>query len=407
MLRTRANCPWLSELESLKKKNLYRVMPNVLGSPGRLVQIDDREALNFSSNNYLGLAGHPKIIQGMIQAARDYGVGATASRRIAGNCEAHRELESFIAQWKGVESSILFGSGYQANVGVLSCLMGPDDLIISDELNHASIIDGCKLSKSRVVIYPHSNLNRAEECLKLGGFRRKLLVTESVFSMDGDRAPLKELDFLCRKWGALLMVDEAHACGVLGPKGRGLATECAIVPEIQMGTLGKAAGTNGAYVAGSSSLIELLTNKARSLIYTTAASPGIVGAALEALKIISSEEGDKRRAQLADNVRLFAGLLPPKPSAASPPGHIVPIRIGDSARTMRVSMLCRERGVFAHGIRFPTVPEGSSRLRLTLMSDHTEADIQKAVAVLREALTIADRGNHDLDSLEDLTARTT
>ncbi|MBI5251719.1 MAG: aminotransferase class I/II-fold pyridoxal phosphate-dependent enzyme, partial [Desulfomonile tiedjei] len=184
MLSTRADSPWASEIEGLRQKSLYRVMPNVSGRPGRIVKINGREALNFSSNNYLGLADHPRIIQGLINGTQMYGAGATASRLIVGNGEAHRELESFIAHWKGVEAAILFGSGYQANVGVLSCLMGRDDLIISDEFNHASIIDGCRLSRSRVMVYPHLDLNRAEDCLRLGGFRRKLVVTESVFSMD-------------------------------------------------------------------------------------------------------------------------------------------------------------------------------------------------------------------------------
>lgn len=386
MLSERANSLWASEIEELKERNLYRVMPKVFGMPGRIVRFNGIEKLNFSGNNYLGLAGHPKIIQGCVQAAQAYGAGATASRLIAGNGEAHRELESFIAKWKDVEAAILFGSGYQANVGVISCLMGKEDLIISDQLNHASIIDGCRLSRSRVMVFPHLDLNRAEDCLRLQGFRRKLLVTESVFSMDGDRAPLKELDALCRRWGAALMVDEAHGTGVLGPQGRGLAADIGITPEIQMGTLGKAAGTSGAYVAGSSSLIELLTNKARSLIYTTASPPGVVGSALEALKIIASEEGDRRRARLAENVRTFHELLGPQHSLEGAPAHIVPVRIGDSSRTMRVSASCLDRGVFVHGIRFPTVPEGSARLRFTLMSDHTEADLHKAVEVLREAL---------------------
>lgn len=386
MLRPRADSPWTSELEDLKRRNLYRIMPEVSGLPGRITKINGREALNFSSNNYLGLAGHPRIIQAMVQAAQAGGAGATASRLIVGNSEAHRELESFVSQWKHTDAAILFGSGYQANVGVLSGLMGAEDLIVSDELNHASIIDGCRLSRSRVMIYPHFDLNRVEDYLRLPGFRRKLVVTESVFSMDGDRAPLRELDFLCRRWGALLMVDEAHAAGALGPQGRGLAAELGVAPEIQMGTLGKAAGTSGAYVAGSSSLIELLTNTARSLIYTTAAPPAIVAAALEALKIISSEEGDQRRARLAENVRTFHQLLNGETSRAEASGHIVPVRIGDSSRTMKVSLACLERGVFAHGIRFPTVPEGTARLRFTLMADHTDADLHKAVSVLRQAI---------------------
>ncbi len=377
--------PWTSDIGDLKQKNLYRHMPNISGIPGRIINVNGREALNFSSNNYLGLAGHPKIIEATVRSVREFGAGSTASRLIAGNTEIHRELERFIAEWKGVEATVLFGSGYQANVGVISGLMGPDDLIVSDELNHASIIDGCRLAKSRVIVYPHSDLNRVEDALRLSGFRRKLVVTESVFSMDGDRAPLQEMDSLCRKWGASLMVDEAHASGVLGPHGQGLASEMGVIPEIQMGTLGKAAGTSGAYVAGSKSLIELIVNRARSLIYTTAAPPGTIGAALEALKIVTSPEGDERRSRLARNNEMFNSLLYQELSIDTLPSHIVPVMIGDSGRTMSISAACIGGGIFAHGIRFPTVPEGTARLRFTLMSDHTHTDLKKAVNILKTA----------------------
>ena len=299
------NTPWTSELEGLRKSNLYRVMPVVEGMPGRTITVNGKSAINFSSNNYLGLAGHPEVMRAFAKCIADCGAGSTASRLIAGNTEPHRALESFIAGWKGTEAALVFGSGYQANVGILSTIAGEGDLIISDELNHASIIDGCRLSKARVMIYPHLDLSGLESILRLSGFRRRLVVTESIFSMDGDCAPLREIDYLCRRWGALLMVDEAHATGVRGLKGEGLAAEQGVIPEIQMGTLGKAAGTSGAYVAGSRALIELLTNKCRSLIYTTAAPPGIVGAALAALKIIASPEGDRRRSQLRENTLKF------------------------------------------------------------------------------------------------------
>jgi 8-amino-7-oxononanoate synthase len=305
---------------------------------------------------------------------------------IAGNTESHRALESFIAEWKGTEAALVFGSGYQANVGILSSLADDGDLIISDELNHASIIDGCRLSRARTMIYPHLDLSGLESILRLSGFRRRLVVTESIFSMDGDCAPLKEIDYLCRRWGAILMVDEAHATGVSGPRGQGLAAEQGVVPEIQMGTLGKAVGTSGAYVAGSHPLIELLTNKCRSLVYTTASPPGTVGAALAALKIIASPEGDRRRSQLMENTLKFHQVVNAGPCAPSVPGHIVPVRIGASLRTLQVSRACLEQGIFAHGIRFPTVPEGTARLRFTLMSDHTEEDICKAASVLANAL---------------------
>jgi 8-amino-7-oxononanoate synthase len=378
--------PWRREIDELISRGLYRAMPEVRGLPGSTICVNGRKALNFSGNNYLGLAGHPDVIQGAVEWAVRHGAGSTASRLIAGNTEAHEEMESFVRSWKETEAALVFASGYHANVGILTSLMGRDDLIISDQLNHASIIDGCRLSRARVEVYPHVDLDRVEELLRSGTYRRRLVVTESVFSMDGDFAPLRELDALCKRWGAALMVDEAHATGVLGPQGRGLASEYGIFPEIQMGTLGKAVGSAGAYVAGSFSLIQLLVNRARSLIYTTAPPPSVMGAALAGLKIIASEDGDRRRARLKQSADRFFDLLDEQRRPASGPGHIVPVLIGLSSRTMEISAHCLENGVFAHGIRFPTVPDGTARLRFTLMSDHTEADIHKAAAVLKQAL---------------------
>lgn len=378
--------PWSMEIEELRSRGLFRAMPHMSGLPGRMGVVDDREVLNFSSNNYLGLAGHPRVIEALAQCAARYGAGSTASRLIAGNSEAHRELETFIADWKGTDAAMVFGSGYQANVGVLSSVVDESDLIVSDALNHASIIDGCRLSRAQVKVYPHLDLERVESLLKVSGVRRKLVVTESVFSMDGDRAPLKELDELCRRRGAMLMVDEAHATGIYGTQGQGLAQELGVVPEIQMGTLGKAVGTCGAYVAGSRELIELLINTARSFIYTTAVSPPVMGAALEALKIVASEEGTQRRERLKRNVRYFHDLLPDRLAPASEPNHIVPIQIGESSTTMQASAECLTHGIFAHGIRYPTVPEGTARLRFTLMSDHTTGDLIVAERVVTQAI---------------------
>lgn len=379
---------WREEIDELQKKDLYRVMPKIAGLPGRMTVVDRIAAINFSSNNYLGLAGHPKVIQAAVEYAIGYGAGSTASRLIAGNTEPHRGLEYYIAQWKGTEAAVAFGSGYQANVGVLSSLMCGPDLILSDQLNHASIIDGCRLSRATVKIYKHLDLNELEDLLRMNGFRRKLVVTESVFSMDGDEAPLKEISDLCSRWGAMLMVDEAHAAGVKGQKGQGLAAELGVVPDIQMGTLGKAVGASGAYVAGSRALIDLLINRARSLIYSTAAPPAVAGSALAALKLIATDEGDRRRAALASNVELFHRLLVSRLGLSGQPGHIVPILVGESARTMQVSRECLANGIFAHGIRYPTVPEGTARLRFTLMSDHTEEDLHKAVSVLEKTMNI-------------------
>ena len=381
--------PWTKELNDVKTRNLLRVMPSIAGPPGRKIFVDGREAVNFSGNNYLGLAAHPEVIQGMVRYTELYGAGSTASRLIAGNTEAHRELESAIARWKGTEAAVLFGSGYQANVGILSSLVESSDLVISDELNHASIIDGCRLSRAHTRIYHHLDMNSLEDLLRLGGFRRKLVVTESVFSMDGDRAPLDVIAGLCARWGALLMVDEAHASGLFGPQGQGLAAEYDVVPEIQMGTMSKAIGASGAYVAGAKALIELLINKARSLVYSTAPPPGVMGAALAALRIITSEEGSARREFLRKTVRNFQHMLNSRLGYSCGGSHIVPVLIGDSAQAMTVADECLDRGVFAQGIRFPTVPEGTARLRFTLMSDHLDEDLERAVSVLQDVLGMA------------------
>ncbi len=381
---------WEEELNAIERKGLFRIMPLVAGMPGRSVVVDHKPALNFSSNNYLGLAGHEKVIEAAIDAARQFGVGSTASRLIAGNSEIFRRLEDFIAQWKHTEAALVFGSGYQANVGIISSLVDERDLIVSDELNHASIIDGCRLSRARVAIYRHLDVEDAEQALKRYPARRKLLVTESVFSMDGDAAPLGDLSFVCRRRGAMLMVDEAHATGIRGPHGSGLAAELGVIPEIQMGTLGKAVGVAGAYVAGEKSLINFLVNTSRSLIYTTAPPPMTAAAALAALRLIRSPEGEHRRAQLHENIIEFHRLLKETGSLCNSvpavPSHIAPVIIGPSDAAMRISRECLRKGVFAHGIRYPTVPEGSARLRFTLMSDHTREDLEKAVSVLSDAV---------------------
>ncbi|MEW6350326.1 MAG: 8-amino-7-oxononanoate synthase [Thermodesulfobacteriota bacterium] len=382
---------WHEELDELRRKDLFRSMPHVHGFPGRTILVNGKDAINFSANNYLDLAGHPAVAEACIEYVRRFGVGSTASRLIAGNNSPFEEIEAFIAKWKGTEAALFFGSGYQANMGVITALTGTDDLIASDALNHASIVDGCRLSRARTCVYPHLDLERLEEILRQPGFRRKLVVTESVFSMDGDRAPLTEIDGLCQRHGAALMVDEAHATGVWGPQGQGLAAEQGAVPDIQMGTLSKAVGTYGAYVAGSRELIEMLTNRARSLIYTTGVPPAIAGAALAALRIVASEEGLTRRRRLQQNVSDFTGLLLSRMGRKVNPGHILPFVIGDSRRTMEVSAACLNEGIFVHGIRYPTVPEGSARLRFTLMSAHTDADLTKAVDVLERVLEEEER----------------
>jgi glycine C-acetyltransferase len=378
--------PWRNHLSRLQERGLYRTMPEVAGFPGRVAIVNGDQALNFSSNNYLGLAGHPEVVRSAQAYAESYGVGATASRLIAGSNAPHRELEAMIARWKGTEAALTFVSGYQANVGILSALFGEGDLIISDALNHASIIDGCRLSRADVRAYPHCDMTALQDVLRDNGGRRMVVATESVFSMDGDTAPLREMRHLCDEHGALLMVDEAHATGLYGKLGSGLAEELAVQPDIHMGTLSKALGASGAYVAGSASLIELLTNTARSLIYTTAPPPPVIGAALSAIGIVMSPEGAELRDRLKNNVHQFDRLLRNRLALASRPSHIRPVTIGDSDPTMKVSQFCLQRGLFVHGIRYPTVPEGMARLRFTLMSHHLPEDLEFAVSTLCQAL---------------------
>ena len=370
------------EIKALHERGLFRKMPEVSGFPGRFIEVDGQHALNFSSNNYLSLAGSPEIIQAFSQAAQIHGVGSTASRLIAGNCPSHRELEEFIGKWKQTEAALVFGSGYQANIGILTSLSDTGDLIISDELNHASIIDGARLSRATISVYKHLDINMAEDALRKQGFRRKILVTESVFSMDGDHAPLRELSSLCLKYGALLVVDEAHATGIYGPSGEGLCAELEVAPDVHMGTLGKATGVSGAYVAGSRDLIDILINRARSFIFTTAPCPAVSAAAIKSLEIITSSEGAHRRALLKRNVEIMDKKLKQIFPAGRNPSHIQPIPVGRSDLTMMMSGLCLNRGLFVQGIRYPSVHEGSARLRLTLMSAHTIEDIEKAYNII-------------------------
>ncbi len=382
--RSEKSLEWVDELLAIGRAGLLRSMPVVDGMPGRMIRVNGVDAINFSGNNYLDMAGNKSVMAAMSEAALKYGNGATASRLIAGNTEAHRELEEYIAVWKGAEKAVVFGSGYQANMGILTALTNDEDLILSDELNHASIIDGCRLSRAKTRIYQHLDVDAAKKILEKAKYRRIFVVTESVFSMDGDFAPLVELGKLCEEFGAFLMVDEAHGAGVKGPEGQGLAAELNVCPEIQMGTLGKALGVAGAYVAGSEPLVKLIINKARSFIYTTAQPPPILSASLQAIRIVASDEGCQLRQKLNDNVLLLNKLIRPLVGTLAAPSHIVPIHIGDSMDTMRISQSCLKKGVFVQGIRYPSVPEGSARLRLTLMSSHTPDDIRKAANILLE-----------------------
>ena len=374
----------LAELRALEEAGLRRRMRPVDSAQCAAIVVDGRPAINFSSNNYLGLANDPLLTAAATAAMTEQGFGAGASRLIVGTLQAHRSLEACIATWKRTEAALLFNSGYQANVGIVSGLAGPEDIIFSDELNHASLIDGCRLSRARVVIYRHCDLDDlARKLAAEPTGRRRLVLTDSVFSMDGDRAPLAALSDLAHAHAALLVVDEAHAVGVLGPDGAGLASELDV--DVQMGTLGKALGGFGAYVAARRPICELLANRARSFVFTTALPVPVAAASQAAIEWLATEAGRERRRLLGENARHFAaGLRALGLPVPTEPSHIVPIRVrgGDPRRTMEVSDALLARGVFAQGIRPPTVPPGTARLRFALMATHSAQHLDRALDAL-------------------------
>ncbi len=362
-------------------QGLQRSLRPVDGPQDARVVIDGRAVLSLCSNNYLGLANHPEVIEAVVEATRTYGVGSGASRLISGSMRIHHDLEERLAAFKGAEACLLFTSGYHANLGAIASLVGEGDAVFSDALNHASLIDGCRLSRAAVHVYAHGDVAALEERLRAARARRRLIVTDSVFSMDGDAAPLGAICDLAERHDAMVMVDEAHATGVVGRRGAGLVEALGLERRIsvQMGTLGKALGTFGAYVAGSGALIDFLVNRARTFIFTTALPPPVVAAAAAALAIVEREP--ERRAAVRRNAeRLRRGLracgYDVRGDDAS---HTVPVMVGEAEAPMALSAALLAQGVFAHGIRPPTVADGTARIRATVMATHTDADIDEAV----------------------------
>ena len=374
-------------LAELEQRGLSRRLRLVEGAQAGRVRLDGREVLMLSSNNYLGLANHPALTRAAQAALERCGCGAGASRLISGSMELHHELEARLARLKHTQAALVFPTGYQANVGTLSALMEPGDTILSDALNHASIIDGCRLSRASTLVFRHNDVDHVAELLaSCSGAGQRLIVTDSVFSMDGDIAPLAELSRLARRHDAWLMVDEAHATGVFGPHGGGVVEELGLSAaiEIQMGTLGKALGGFGAYVAGSRQLIDWLVNRARSFVYTTALPPSVAATAIAALDIVAQEP--QRRRQLWDNTAFLAEQLAGLGySLGQTRSQILPLIIGDAGQTMALAAALLERGIFAQGIRPPTVPVGTSRIRVTPMATHTRQDMQDAVEAFAAA----------------------
>ncbi|TRO79455.1 8-amino-7-oxononanoate synthase [Trichloromonas acetexigens] len=376
------------ELEALREQGMLRTLKTVAGPQGPRVIVDGREVLLLCSNNYLGLAGHPALIEASCDATSRFGVGSGASRLVSGTMELHEQLEARIADFKGTEGALVFNSGYAANTGILQGLAGPGDLIFSDALNHASIIDGCRLSGARVVVYPHRDMAALEELLQAEASRRHgrwLIVSDGVFSMDGDLAPLPELVALKERYEALLMVDDAHGGGVLGASGRGSAERfgCLDRIDLHMGTLGKAFGCFGAYLAARREVIDTLINRSRSFIFSTSLPPGVLGAALAAFDIVDSAEGAARRAALENNRQIFVeGLRRGGLDLGESVTQIVPIVTGEPQPTMEAARRLLDRGIFLQGIRPPTVPVGQCRLRATLMADHRPEEVAAAAEMI-------------------------
>jgi 8-amino-7-oxononanoate synthase len=373
-------------LEELRASGLHRRLRLIESPQGPRVQLDGEPVLLLCSNNYLGLADHPQVREAAAEAALGWGVGAGGSRLISGNMAPHRLLEERLAAFKGYEAALLFGSGYLANLGTISALAGRDTVVFSDELNHASIVDGCRLARAETFVYRHGDVEHLARGLSEAGERASLIVTDGVFSMDGDVAPLEDLVRLARDHDCRLMVDEAHATGAMGPGGRGSVAAAGLSEEVDlvMGTLGKALGSYGAYVCASAELSEYLLNTARSFIFSTALPPPTVAAALAALELLEAEP-DRVQQLNANAATLRAGLIAEGLVADGGQSQIVPLEVGDAGRTMELCERLLERGVFAQGIRPPTVPPGSSRLRFSVMATHEPADLRDAAKLTGEA----------------------
>jgi len=370
------------ELSGLERQHLLRRFMVVEPYVGPRITVDGRSMLLMCSNDYLGLSAHPALREAAVKAMERYGFGSGASRLISGTSALHVELERRIAAFKGTESALLFNSGYAANTGIIPAIAGEGDVILSDRLNHASIIDGCRLSKAKLVVYPHKDVEHLENALKKNkNAKRTLIVTDGVFSMDGDIAPLPELLFLSVKYDAILMVDDAHATGVLGGNGRGTAEHFGLDGRvhIQMGTLGKAFGSFGAYAAGDRDVIEYLVNRARSFIYSTALPPAVCAASLAAISLVEGKP--ELRKTLWDNRERFVhGLDAMGVSTGISKTPIVAVIMGESANALRTSGKLFDHGIYATAVRPPSVPDGAARIRATVTAAHSSEDIDAALA---------------------------
>ncbi len=390
------------QLQALRAQSLHRKLREIGTAQGPEVQIVGQQLANFSSNDYLGLANDPMLREAAAAAIAEFGVGAGASRLVSGTQSPHVRLETALAKWKGTPAALTFSSGYAAAVGTIPALVGKEDVIILDKLCHASVIDGAKLSGAALRVFPHNHFGKLESHLDWARRERPdarvLIVTESVFSMDGDRAPLRALVGLKRRFGALLLLDEAHAVGVIGANGRGLAAEENLTRavDIQMGTLSKALGVSGGYICGSHSLIEWLVNRARSFIFSTAPPPAFAAAATAAVEFLRSEAGEQRRLLLWDRIELLRELYPeisPPIVMPLPNGSAIHLlQVGDEQAAVDLSRALQAEGFLVPAIRYPTVAKGAARLRITVTAAHTEAQIRQlaeALGRLRPAAAVA------------------
>lgn len=384
----RSALDWIDhELEALSGKGLRRALEPLASAQGATITVDGRPFVNLCSNDYLGLAADPRLRRAAAEAAEREGAGAGAARLIAGDLPVHGALERRLAAFKRSEAALLFNSGYHANAGVPATLVGRGDAVFCDVLSHASIVDGCLLSRAELVRYRHLDVAELSELLARTKARRKLVVTDSVFGMDGDGAPLRDIAEACERHGAMLYVDEAHATGVLGPTGAGLAEALGVTDsvDVHMGTLGKALGSFGAYVAGSRRLVDLLVSKARTFIFTTALPPAACGAALAALEVLAGEPARRERLGALSS-RMKAGLERLGFDVSRVIAPIFPVVLGTEERALAASGALRARGFFVRAIRPPTVPRGTSRLRVALTAGHSEAQVDAFLGALEEVL---------------------
>ena len=373
-------------LEEIRELGLYRKLRLISGPQGPRVLLDGRPVLLLCSNNYLGLADHPRVREAAADAAMRYGVGAGASRLISGNMTIHRRLEEQIAEFKGTPACVVFGSGYLANTGVVSALAREGDVVFSDALNHASIVDGCRLARAETFVYDHCDMEHLEWGLQEADGRGSLIVTDGVFSMDGDIAPLAEIVELAQRYDARVMVDDAHGVGALGPEGRGAVADAGVEDQVDVvvGTLGKALGSYGAYVCCDRTMAKYLVNTARSLIFSTALPPPAVAGAMAALELLV--EQPERVLKLQRNARLLKEALADEGIHTESETQIVPIVVGNARAAMAASERLLERGIFAQAIRPPTVPDGTSRLRLAVMASHSASELKPAAREIGKIL---------------------